>query len=173
MTAQPRPSKPTDARVMAILERYLAAVDYAGAALTWNDESIVIHAVETLNPSLLDPWLRHWAGDARPIDPHFLPVPPTALALATGRLDALSLLDAITQIVGDDDQPKLANLENLFTGLLLGQDLRTKVLPRLGPGVLAYFDTPPAPDEHGGAAGSSSSRGRWPFPLVVVVGLGR
>ena len=76
LTAQPRPSKRTDARVMATLERYIAAVDYAGAALTWNDESIVIHTVETLNPSLLDPWLRHWAADSRQLDPKFLPVPP-------------------------------------------------------------------------------------------------
>ena len=95
LASQPRPSKPTDARLMAILERYLAAVDYAGAALTWNDESIVIHSVETLNPSLLDPWMRHWAGDARPVDPSVYRVPPTALAFASGHLDAVALLDAI------------------------------------------------------------------------------
>ena len=60
----PRPNEQSDPRVIATLERYLAAVDYAGAALTWNDDSIVIHTVETLNPSLLDAWLRRWAGHA-------------------------------------------------------------------------------------------------------------
>ena len=60
----PRPNERNDPRVIAMLERYLAAVDYAGAALTWNDDSIVFQMVETLNPSLLDPWLRRWAADA-------------------------------------------------------------------------------------------------------------
>ena len=39
---------------MAMLVRYLASVDYAGLALTWNERSIVIQSVETLDPSLLD-----------------------------------------------------------------------------------------------------------------------
>ena len=78
LAGAPRPSKPSDARIMATLERYLAAVDYAGAALTWNDESIVIHSVETLNSSLLDPWLRRWAGDTRRVDPTLARVPPSA-----------------------------------------------------------------------------------------------
>jgi hypothetical protein len=172
LAAQPRPNKPADARLVAIMERYLAAIDYAGLALTWNDDSIVIHSVETLNASLLDPWLRHWAGDLRPVDLSISRVPPTALAFATGHLDALAMLDVLTQIVPEDDQTKLANLETLITGLLLGQDLRTNVFPQLGPGILAYFDTPPETDEQGGVPGSKpAAQAGWPFPLVVVVSL--
>ena len=58
-----------------------------------------------------------------------------------------AVLDALTQIVPDEDQPRLANIETMLTGFLLGQDLRTKVLPRLGPGILAYLDAPSETDE--------------------------
>ena len=173
IAAQPRPDKPADARPIVLLERYLAAVEYAGAALTWSDESIVIHSVETLNASLLDPWLRHWAGDTRPIDSSISLVPPTALAHVTGRLDASAMLDALSQFIGDQEQPRLTNFETLASCLLLGQDLRTHVFPRLGPGVLAYFDTPPTTDEPAAVSGSKTAPPTgWPFPLVVVVSLG-
>jgi hypothetical protein len=77
MAATPRPSKPTDVRLMALLERYLAAVDYAGAALTWNDGAIVVHTVETLNPSLL-PWPSPPAiSMPSPCSTHFLRSSPT------------------------------------------------------------------------------------------------
>ena len=89
-----------------MLERYLAAVEYAGPALTWNDESIVIHSVETLNPSLLDPWLRHWAGDARPLDLRCSracrrPPWPSPPAMST----ASACFDALSQIVPDKTSP--------------------------------------------------------------------
>ena len=165
LAGAPRPSKPSDARIMATLERYLAAVDYAGAALTWNDESIVIHSVETLNPSLLDPWLRRWAGDTRRVDPTLARVPPTALAVASGHVDALAFFDAIAQIVPDEDQPRLTNIETVLTGLLLGHDLRTKVLPGLGPGILAYLDAPADTEEQGDAPGSKpAARGGLAVP---------
>ena len=166
LAAQPRPGKPAEARIMAMTERYLAAVDYAGAALTICDRSIEIHSVETLDPSLLDPWLRRWAGDPRPLDKTLSEAPASALAIAFGHVDATVLLDALAQIMGDEDHPRLTNLETLLTGLMLGLDLRTKVLPRLGPGVLAYLDAPSETDEQGGAAGSTKrlrrvGRFRW------------
>ncbi len=93
-----------------MLERYLAAVEYAGAALTWNDDSIVIHGVQTLNPSLLDPWVRRWISDTRRIDPTLANVPPTAVVLGSGHLHALALLEASIAnrsrgISGQDGQP--------------------------------------------------------------------
>jgi hypothetical protein len=172
LAASPRPSKPTDVRIMAMLERYLAAVDYAGAALVWSKGAIEVHTVETLDPSKLDPWLRHWAGDARPRDPVLRRVPPTALAVASLHGDALALYDALSQIVPHEDQPKLTNIDTVLTGLLLGQDLRTRILPHLGPGILAYLDSP-TETEAGAATGSALPAGSsWPFPLVMVVSLG-
>jgi len=173
LAAAPRPAKPGNARLIAMLERYLAAVEYAGAALVWNDRAIVVHSVETLDPSRLDPWLRRWAGGTRRLDPALERVPSTALAVASGHVDALALHDALSRLVPEEDGPKLANLETVLTGLLLGQDLRTRVLPRLGPGVLAYLDTP-SETEQGTATHVEPSPGSsWPFPLVVVVSLER
>ena len=172
LAAAPRPAKPSDARFMALLERYLAAVDYAGAALVWNDRSIVLHTVETLDPSHLDSWLRRWAGGTRRPDPALERVPPTALAMVSSHVDAVALHDALSLIVPDEDQPKLANIETILTGLLLGQDLRTQILPRLGPGVLAYLDSPSEWDQGGAGSSGPPAGSSWPFPLVVVVSLG-
>ena len=174
LAAAPRPAKPSDARLMALLERYLAAVDYAGAALVWTERSIVVHTAETLDSSRLDPWLRRWAGDTRRLDPALERVPSTALALLSAHVDAPALYDALSGIVPDEDQPKLANIEIVLTGLLLGQDLRrTRILPRLGPGVLAYLDFPSDSDQRGCHQPQDRRLARsWPFPLVVVVSLG-
>jgi len=173
LAAAPRPAKPSDARLMAMIERYLAAVDYAGAALVWDDRAIVLHTVETLDPSKLDPWLRRWAAVNRRLDPAPERVPSTTLALASGQVDALALHDALSQLIPDEDGPRLANIETILTGLLLGQDLRSRILPRLGPGVLAYFDTPSETGQRGAAGVEPPPGNSWPFPLVVVVSLGR
>jgi hypothetical protein len=171
LTASPPPSKPSDVQVMAMLVRYLASVDYAGVALTQNDRAIVIHSVETLNPLLLDAWVRHWAGDARPLDSELGHVPPTALGLASGHLDGVALLGALSQLVPASDQTKLANIETALSGLLLGQNLRSQILPRLGPSVLAYLDIPPEAELQEVAPGKTPPAGGWPFTLVMVVSL--
>ena len=92
IAASPPPSKASDARIMAMLERYLAAVEYAGASLAWNDTGIVVHTVETLDRSKLDPWLLRWAGNNLPPDATLSRVPATTLALASGHLDAPAVL---------------------------------------------------------------------------------
>ncbi len=171
VAAAPRPAEPSGARLVALLERYLAAVDYAGAALVWSDRSIVIHTAEILDPSRLDPWLRRWAGGTGRVDPGLERVPSSALALVSAHVDALALYDALYEIVPDVEQPKLANIEIVLNGLLLGQDPRTQVLPRLGPGVLVYLDSP-ADLGQDGADRSGSPPGSWPFPLVTVISLG-
>src|SRR5262249_24442891 len=81
------PHQPAEARIIAGVERYLAAVDYAGAALAWDADTIRVHWVETLDPARLDPWLRRWASDARPGNPRLGRVPSTAVALASMRVD--------------------------------------------------------------------------------------
>jgi hypothetical protein len=171
---KPRPSKASDLRIMAMLERYLAAVEYAGATLEWNDTGIVLHTVETLDRSKLEPWLVRWAGNNLPSDATLSRVPATAIALASGHLDAPAFYEALRQIIPDQDQPKLTNMENLLGGLMLGQDLRTKILPQLGPGVIAYVESvpdasdAPGPGETAPPVSSSSSR---PFAQVLVASL--
>ena len=48
IAASPQPNQASEPRIPAMLERYLAAVDYAGAALVWNESGIVVNMVELL-----------------------------------------------------------------------------------------------------------------------------
>ncbi len=171
IAAAPRPSKPTDVRLKAMIERYLAAVNYAGAAFVWNDRTLVLHAVETLDPSKLDPWILRLSRDGRTFNPTLRRVPPTALAVASVHVDAVALRDALDLIVPDEDQPKLINIETVLTGLFLGQDLRSKILPRLGPGVFGYLDSPSETVVEPLRPGQAARRA-WPISPVLVLSLG-
>lgn len=157
----PPAMRPLDARVMSLLKRHLAAVDYAGAALVWGPEAIVVHAVETLEPSRVDNWLRRWAGDTRICRPELRRVPSSTLALAAAHVDLFALRELVYHVVPEPDHPRLRNIEVALSGLLLGQQLTSKILPALGPGAVAYLDEPEEPGD---------ARGRL-FPLVVVVDL--
>jgi hypothetical protein len=171
LSAAPRPSKPSDVRVKAMIERYVAAVDYAGAAFVWSNRTLALHAVEMLDPSKLDPWILRLSHDARPCNPALRRVPPTALAVASLHVDAVALRDALGLIVPEEDQPKLINMETVLTGLFLGQDVRSRVLPRLGPGVFGYLDSPSESVQEPQIPGAPARR-TWPFPPVLVVSLG-
>ena len=57
----------------------------------------------------------------------------------------------------------------MATGLLLGQDLRTRILSNLGPGLVAYLDSPVEPTA-GAGQGLPAGRGSM-FPVVVAIGL--
>jgi hypothetical protein len=155
---RPRPAKPGDDRIEAMLRRYLSAVEYAGAALQWRD-GFVLHTHEAIDPAKLDdPWTR-WAAREGSADALVRRVPATALALATGHVDLGALADAAVDLVPEADRPRVDNMLAALRGILLGRDPRTAILPNLGPGLVAYLDTPP-------------DRGtEIRFPLVVAVGL--
>jgi hypothetical protein len=173
LAAAPPPKKPGEPRVMPMLERYLNAVEYAGAALIWSKGAIVVQTVETLDPTKVDPWLRRWAADTRRRDPILRRVPSTALAIASLHVDALALYDAVYQLVPEEEEQKLGNIDTALSGLLLGQDLRTQILPHLGPGILAYLDAPPeTPTTDAGGRAAPVGGSGWLFPLVVVASLG-
>ena len=88
-----------------MLERYLKAVEYAGATLEWNDAGIVLHTVETLDRSKLEPWLvRLGRRSTLQSDPTLARVPDTAIALASGHLDAPAFYHALCQIVPEQDR---------------------------------------------------------------------
>ncbi len=168
IAASARPRSPAEGKILAMLDRYLAAVDFAGGALVWSDGSLKLHTVETLDPSKLDPWILRWAGDSRPFDPALGRLPPTALALIALHVDVAALHDAIRMVIPDADQAKLANFETILTGLLLGKDVVAGTLPRLGPGALVYLD---APDEvvEDVANAPQTHPHPTPLPLVLVV----
>ncbi len=119
----------------------------------------------------MDPWLRRWAGDARAYDATVGRIPTTAIALASAHVNAMALREAFFQFVSTDGQPRAHNLEALATGLLLGQDLRTRILPALGPTLMAFVNA--APDAPARADSPSPTARGSLFPFVVVIGLSR
>jgi hypothetical protein len=141
LAATPRPTNERDERTAAMLAHYLHAVRYAGAALDWRD-GLVLHTEEQVDPSKLDPTLRHWAARSEPGDPRLARVPPTALAVATARVDLLALFDSFRALSPGPERARLDNLLVAAQGLALGLDLRGEVAPRLGPTVSLYLDRP-------------------------------
>jgi hypothetical protein len=85
-------------------------------------------------------------------------------------VDFLALRDALYQIVPEAAHNRLRNLETLASGLLLGQDVADRILPRLGPGVVAYLDSSLPPDGNDEGEGLAARKARW-FPVVAVIGL--
>jgi hypothetical protein len=55
---------------------------------------------------------------------------------------------------------------------LLGQDLRTVILPRIGPGIVAYFDVAPETLGQAGSRATAPAEERGIFEPVMVVSLG-
>lgn len=112
-----------------------------------------------------------WASNDLPGDATLSRVPETTIAVASGHVDPTALYEALHQIVPEEDQPKLRNLENMLGGLLLGQDLRTRILPQLGPGLLAYVESPPDTVEGGPGEAAPSGASSQPFAQVLVASL--
>jgi hypothetical protein len=157
--ASPRSGKPGDEQVQAMLGRYLAAVEYAGAALEWQG-GLTLQTEETLDRSKLDGWIKKWAARPGKVEPAFRRVPATAMAVATVSVDFAAVLDAFEGLFPGDGRAKLANGLEVLRGVLLGRDLQSAILPYVGPGVLAYVE-PPAEGE---------SKPGLPAVLAVQVG---
>lgn len=158
-------SQPAERRVLGLLARAIAAVDYAGAAVTWDDAAITLHVRETLDPAKLAPWVKRWAADDRVSNPRVDHIPPEAIAAASIHIDAKALHDGLVGLLSDAAPTPLDHVETVLTGLLLGQDLRAKILPRLGPRVVAFVEAPVIPDlkKPGGGA--------FEFPMGIMIGL--
>jgi hypothetical protein len=141
MAASPRPEKPQDQRFAGMIAGYLAALRYAGAALSWQGGP-VIHTEELVDPSKLGPSLSRWAARPAPTDPRLTRVPDSALAFATAPLDFVALLDVLKSLSPDEDRPRYESLMLALRGGLLGLDPRDEVAPYLGPGVSGYLERP-------------------------------
>jgi hypothetical protein len=159
LAADPRAEKAKDDPAAALLRRYLSAVVYAGAALEWRD-GLVLHVHEAVDPARLGEPMRRWAARPGSTAPLVRRVPATALALAAGHFDFVALSDTLGDLIPEADRPRARVLSTLLQGLLLGKDPRSEILPRLGPGVVAYLDAP-----------ARNGAGAVP-PLVMVVDLG-
>jgi hypothetical protein len=134
-----RPAKPAGDRAAELIGRYLGAMEYLGVALQWRD-GIVLVTEEVLDPTRLDPWVRRWAARTGTISPALRHAPAGALAMASIQVDLNALLDACCAFAPEAQQPRIENLIVALDGILLGRDLRTEIVPHLGPGVLAYLE---------------------------------
>lgn len=147
---------PEDDPAVRLLSRYARALTYVGAALEWKDGPI-LHIREALDPALLDEPLRRWA--ARPGGAGVLVrrVPRSAPVLAAGHVDFSAAGDWALGLVPEAERGRAESVLAVLQGIFLGLDIRSEILPRLGPGLLAYVGEPDGPEE---------------FPLVIALGLG-
>lgn len=154
MAVTPKPSKPGDEKVFALLTRYLAAVRYAGAALEWRD-GLILHTEEVVDPGAVSPDWKRWASRTGAPADSIRRVPPTALLIVTADLDLGAVSAGLAGLVPESDRRKLGTYGTALNGLLLGLDARTEVAPQLGPGVLLFVERP---EDLGGP---------WRLPVVA------
>jgi hypothetical protein len=160
MASAPHSADAGEERVLALFGRYLTAVRYFGAAVEWRD-GFVLHTEEVVDASRLSPALSRWAGQTAAPAAALHRIPSTALAMATAHVDFGILLDGVDALIPKADHPKLDNLILALDGLLLGLDLRTALIPHLGPGALAYIERPDA------------DQGAGKMPVMVSVEIDR
>jgi hypothetical protein len=164
--------KTHEVQVAALLERQLAAVEYAGAAVTIDDDMASIRLVETLNPTKLDAPIQRWAAP-HPASPAVQPrVPASAVGILSLSIDFPALHELITRLIPERERPRWNNMQTILTGLFLGQDLATRILPALGPRVLAYLDSPVEESKTVSNSPRPADTQDWLFPLVMIIDLG-
>ena len=135
------PRKPGEERTMAMLERYMKALDYVGAGFQWR-EGLLLHVEETSDPERLDPWIRQMAAHPGKVDPRLRRVPPSALAVVTADVDFAAILEGLRLLVPETDQVRFDNLMLAMSGVMLGQDVASAILPQLGPGATITLERP-------------------------------
>jgi hypothetical protein len=152
-----------------IVEQYLGAMETAGAAMVVRDGRIALQTAEVFESRKFQDLLGRWSPESTPAAPNLARLPATTLAVGSLHVDFLALYEMATRMVPDLDKTRVVNLETALRGILLGQDVRSRILPRLGPRLLAFVDTPstwevrPGPDER--------LAQRWPFPTVLAIEL--
>jgi hypothetical protein len=150
LAAAPKAKTPEESRFAAGLTSYVGAVEYAGAALEWR-EGFILHVEEFIDPEKVAPWARRWLE--RPAGtPALDRVPATALAVASAHVDFVAVEEMIRDIIPARDRGKLDTILLCLTGLCLGQDMKSAILTRLGPAVLAYVDVAPDADSRSRAS---------------------
>ncbi len=138
-----------DRRIASWFDRYLAAVEYAGASLEWRD-GIMLQTEESLNVAKLDAALRAWAAEPKAPQSQPLRVPSSTLAIASVSLNFPAFFELIENSMPDDARRKSQNLFEVLKGVSLGRDVRTEILPHLGPGLMAFVEAPRSPSPERG-----------------------
>jgi hypothetical protein len=159
LPAMPRPTNPGERWLAAVVTRYTRALAYVGVALQWRD-GFILHTEEAINSARLDSGFRQVAQTGTSLSP-WRGVPSTALALASARVDPVAVLEIAREPLREPGRIRLDNLLVVVGGLMLGRDVRTEILPRIGPGLSVFVDAPAVVEE-----------GTQPdFPVVAAIDL--
>jgi len=142
----PAQEDPNGRKVAAAAREYLGAMDRAGAGLIVEEGRVQLQLVQSFKPDAF----RRLAGSVfAPFQtgdvglgpsPRLLDFPRSAVAAASFRVDVTGLYRFVVGLASDADQARLAKLEAIASALLLGMDLRERVLPALGPRMSAYVE---------------------------------
>jgi hypothetical protein len=161
----PAPASADDRTMMATAQRYVGGLDYAAAALVVGDREIKLQAVQAFEPDKFRELAGSWIAGATADRPgsRLFAVPASAAVLASLNVDLPSLYRLLLGFIPEADQPKIAKLEILADGLALGLNVRRRVLPALGPRIVAYLEPP----DFSNAKADALPRG-FPFPVVVA-----
>jgi hypothetical protein len=156
-----------------LLERYVSALKAGGAALVVHEGRVAIQTAEVFEHDKFHVLLGEWTAPAAaatviPLD-HF---PACVLAVGSFRVNFPALYQGLNHLVPEADRPRLANIETVLRGILLGQDLRSRVLPNLGPRILTFVETPIDEKLNPVKGITSHPANKWPFPMVLVLELG-
>ena len=143
-------------RIIALFVRYVSALRYFGVAIEWR-EGIAIHSHESLDPARSEGWLRTWLAGPTPTRPRFAPLPATSIAAVVLDVNFVAAREVAWELVPEANRPWFRNLKVALQGLLMGEDLDTGILPRLGPGVLVGIEAPAEVD------------GQTRLPIVAAV----
>ncbi len=158
-------TKPAERRVLCLIARSLAAVQWIGATLEWDDTAITLRVCETLDAAKVAPWLKRWAADERVPSPRVDRVPAAAIIAASINLDAKALYDGFVELLSPTERIPLDHVETVLTGLLLGTDVSTRILPGLGPRVVVFLKAPVV------SARDGASEEGFEFPMGLMIGL--
>ncbi|AMV37701.1 hypothetical protein [Planctomyces sp. SH-PL62] len=167
LDSMPSENDPGGRKVVDALRDYLAATNRVGAALIVDDSRVQLQLVQAFKPesfhrlheSTFVPF--RTGTDGIGPGPRLLDMPASALAAASFRIDVPGVYRFLVGLAPEKDQPKVAKLETIATALLMGLDLRSRVLPALGPRMIAYAE---AAD-----AASGARDGSLAFPAVAAI----
>jgi hypothetical protein len=163
-----RASRPRS-RGELLLQKYVESLTSVGAVLVVNSGRIELRCVEVFEPRKLEELLGCLAREPGQSLPPLDRVPTTTLAIASLRLDLPSLYQVCVQLVPEAERPRVEGLETALKGIFLGQDLKSRILPGLGPRLLAMVDGPADWKPCMRPAGEPGNK--WALPSVVSLEL--
>jgi hypothetical protein len=151
-----------------LIGRYLSAMQSLGAAVTAREGKLKLCTTEVFDPTKFSELFGRYAAAVTAVAPQLDRVPSSALAFGKLDLDLAALYRKLITLVPAADRPRLTNMETAISGILLGQNLQSRILPALGHGFVAFIEPPTDADL---STEPGSPPRKWPFPTVLALGI--